>query len=116
MNKILKKKKILLGNTFFSVPGGTLVWPLRKKQIKGGGRGDGQNHLLVEISIVTWIERAFLLALFHITLCCKLRMRKVSNLIETELWGRLGGSAVWRLPSAQRVILETGDRVPTSAP
>ena len=30
--------------------------------------------------------------------------------------GRLGDSAVWRLPSAQGVILETQDRVPHQAP
>ena len=33
-----------------------------------------------------------------------------------KIQGSLGGSAVWRLPSAQGVILETWDRVPHRAP
>ena len=32
------------------------------------------------------------------------------------LWGSLGGSVVQRLPFAQGVILESGDRVPHRAP
>ena len=31
-------------------------------------------------------------------------------------WGSLGGLAVWRLPSAQGVILESWDQVPHRAP
>ena len=30
--------------------------------------------------------------------------------------GSLGGAAVWRLPLAQGVILETRDRIPRQAP
>ena len=36
--------------------------------------------------------------------------------MEERLVGRLGGSGVERLPSAQGVILETRDRVPHQAP
>ena len=35
---------------------------------------------------------------------------------ERAIQGGLGGSAVWRLPSAQGVTLETRDRVPRGAP
>ena len=31
-------------------------------------------------------------------------------------WGSLGGAAVWHLPLAQGVILETQDRIPRRAP
>ena len=31
-------------------------------------------------------------------------------------WGSLGGAAVYRLPLAQGVILETRDRIPHQAP
>ena len=34
----------------------------------------------------------------------------------TEIQGRLGGSAVWHLPSAQGMILEIQDQVPCQAP
>ena len=34
----------------------------------------------------------------------------------TRIRGSLGGSAVWRLPLAQGVILESRDRVPRRAP
>ena len=36
--------------------------------------------------------------------------------IKNRMEGRLGGSAVWRLPSSQGVILETQDGVPHRAP
>ena len=37
-------------------------------------------------------------------------------LSKMSLLGSLGGAAVWRLPLAQGVILETQDRVPHQAP
>ena len=36
--------------------------------------------------------------------------------IKRKLGGSLGGAAVWRLPLAQGVILETRDRIPRWAP
>ena len=33
-----------------------------------------------------------------------------------QIWGSLGGAAVWRLPLAQGAILETRDRIPHQAP
>ena len=33
-----------------------------------------------------------------------------------RVWGSLGGAAVWRLPLAQGVILETRDQIPRRAP
>ena len=33
-----------------------------------------------------------------------------------DMWGSLGGAAVWRLPLAQGAILETQDRIPRQAP
>ena len=38
------------------------------------------------------------------------------NLSHGDIRGSLGGSAVWRLPSAQDVILESWDQVPCRAP
>ena len=35
---------------------------------------------------------------------------------ESRVVGSLGGTAVWRLPLARGVILETWDRVPRRAP
>ena len=35
---------------------------------------------------------------------------------ESRVVGSLGGTAVWRLPLARGVILETWDRVPRQAP
>ena len=34
----------------------------------------------------------------------------------SQMWGSLGGSAIWHLPSAQGVILEIQDRVLHQAP
>ena len=36
--------------------------------------------------------------------------------IKSDVWGSLGGAAVWRLPLAQGAILETRDRIPRQAP
>ena len=40
----------------------------------------------------------------------------VAQSIKCRHQGQPGGSAVWRLPSAQDLILETQDRVPQRAP
>ena len=41
-------------------------------------------------------------------------MQQENSIIVDE--GSLGGAAVWRLPLAQGVILETRDRIPHRAP
>ena len=33
-----------------------------------------------------------------------------------QMWGSLGGSALWCLPLAQGMILESRDRIPRQAP
>ena len=43
-------------------------------------------------------------------------MLSLRNHIKGPIWGSLGGAAVWRLPLAQGVILETWDRIPRRAP
>ena len=41
---------------------------------------------------------------------------KTDSIIKTLGLGSLGGTAVWHLPLAQGVILETQDRIPRQAP
>ena len=47
--------------------------------------------------------------------CCPSGLRN-PLIFQRGLWGRLGGSVVEHLPSAQDVILESRDQVPHQAP
>ena len=45
-----------------------------------------------------------------------MKVKKWNQLKTKSVSGSLGGAAVWRLPLARGVILETRDRIPRQAP